>query len=118
MNDTSRPDDNPILGMAAALAAFFLFTVMNVFAKLLADEHSVIEIAFWRNLVALLPFLGIALLAPRRGIHRLQAKPGLVITRPERLTPENFQAAARLTGIIMEQPFANAIADPGGESLG
>ena len=67
--------------MAAARAAFFLFTVMNVFAKLLADEHSVVEIAFWRNLVALMPFLAIALLAPQRGIHRLQAKPGLVIAR-------------------------------------
>ena len=82
--DNPGPDqstDNPILGMAAALAAFFLFTVMNVCAKLLADEHSVIEITFWRNLVALLPFLAIALLAPRRGIHRIQAKPGLVILR-------------------------------------
>jgi hypothetical protein len=38
-----------VLGMAAALAAFFLFTLMNVFAKLLAAEHSVIEIAFWRS---------------------------------------------------------------------
>lgn len=73
--------EHVILGMAAALAAFFLFTVMNVCAKLLAEDHSVIEIAFWRNLIALAPFLGIALLAPKRGIHRLQAKPGLVIAR-------------------------------------
>ncbi len=81
MSNEARPADNPVLGMAAALAAFFLFTLMNVFAKLLAEQHSVIEIAFWRTLVALLPFLAIALLAPRRGIHRLQAKPGLVILR-------------------------------------
>lgn len=81
MSTGKQSPDNPILGMAAALAAFFLFTLMNVFAKLLADEHSVVEIAFWRNLIALLPFLAIALLAPKRRIYRIQAKPGLVIFR-------------------------------------
>lgn len=49
--------DNPFLGMMAGIAAFFMLAVMNVFAKLLADHHSVIEIAFFRNLVAVIPFL-------------------------------------------------------------
>lgn len=83
-SETNAPNagaDHVVLGMAAALAAFFLFTVMNVCAKLLADEHSVIEITFWRNLVALLPFLAIAVLAPRRRIHHIQARPMLVILR-------------------------------------
>ena len=43
--------------MAAAIGAFFMFTVMNTFAKLLSANHSVIEIAFYRNLIACLPFL-------------------------------------------------------------
>lgn len=49
--------DNPVLGMLAGIAAFFLLAVMNMFAKLLADHHHVIEIAFYRNLIATLPFL-------------------------------------------------------------
>ena len=43
--------------MVAALAAFFMFTVMNVFAKLLSANHSVVEIAFYRKLIASVPFL-------------------------------------------------------------
>ncbi len=73
--------NNVVLGMAAAMAAFFLFTLMNVFAKKLAEQHSVIEIAFWRNLVALLPFLAMALLAPQKQLFRLRAKPFWVILR-------------------------------------
>ena len=47
--------EHVILGMTAALGAFLMFTVMNVFAKLLSASHSVIEISFYRNLVACLP---------------------------------------------------------------
>ncbi len=49
--------DNPLIGMLAGIAAFFLLAVMNVFAKLLSEHHHVIEIAFYRNLIATLPFL-------------------------------------------------------------
>lgn len=49
--------DNYLLAMGAAVVAFFLFAVMNVFAKLLADHHHVIEVAFYRNLIAVMPFL-------------------------------------------------------------
>lgn len=45
------------MGMIAGIAAFFLLAVMNVFAKLLSEHHHVIEIAFYRNLIATLPFL-------------------------------------------------------------
>lgn len=64
--------------MMAALAAFFMFTVMNVFAKLLSVNHSVIEIAFYRNLIASLPFLFMVFVLGRREILVIQSKPSLV----------------------------------------
>ena len=48
--------DHVVRGMIAAMGAFFMFTIMNVFAKLLSENHSVIEIAFYRNLIACMPF--------------------------------------------------------------
>jgi EamA domain-containing membrane protein RarD len=51
--DNQMPhEEHVVRGMIAAMGAFFLFTVMNVFAKLLSANHSVIEIAFYRNLIA------------------------------------------------------------------
>jgi drug/metabolite transporter (DMT)-like permease len=64
--------------MAAALGAFFMFTVMNVFAKLLSAHHSVIEIAFYRNLIACLPFLFMVFVLGRREILVIRSKPSLV----------------------------------------
>jgi drug/metabolite transporter (DMT)-like permease len=70
--------EHVVRGMVAALAAFFMFTVMNVFAKLLSANHSVIEIAFYRNLIACLPFLFIVFVLGRREILVIQSKPSLV----------------------------------------
>ncbi|MCB1529464.1 MAG: DMT family transporter [Rhodospirillales bacterium] len=67
--------DNPILGMAAGAAAFFLFAVMMVFAKILSETHHVIEIAFYRNLIATLPFLFIIFVMGKRDILVIQKKP-------------------------------------------
>jgi drug/metabolite transporter (DMT)-like permease len=64
--------------MAAALAAFFMFTVMNVFAKLLSENHSVIEIAFYRNLIASMPFLVLVFVLGRRDVLVIRSKPSLV----------------------------------------
>jgi len=64
--------------MVAALGAFFMFTVMNVFAKLLSAQHSVIEIAFYRNLIASMPFLFIVFVLGRRQILVIRSKPSLV----------------------------------------
>jgi len=80
------PQENPdrehrehvVLGMAAAMGAFFMFTVMNMFAKLLSENHSVIEIAFYRNLIACVPFLVMIFAFGRREILVLRAKPVLV----------------------------------------
>jgi drug/metabolite transporter (DMT)-like permease len=70
--------EHVIRGMVAALAAFFMFTVMNVFAKLLSANHSVIEIAFYRNLIACLPFLFLVFVLGRREILVIKSKPSLV----------------------------------------
>jgi drug/metabolite transporter (DMT)-like permease len=70
-----------VLGMTAAMGAFFMFTVMNMFAKLLSENHSVIEIAFYRNLIASVPFLLAAFAFGRREILVVRSKPVLVGTR-------------------------------------
>jgi drug/metabolite transporter (DMT)-like permease len=70
--------EHVVLGMAAAMGAFFSFTVMNMFAKLLSANHSVIEIAFYRNLIASLPFLIMVFAFGRREILVLRTKPTLV----------------------------------------
>lgn len=67
--------------MIAALAAFFMFTVMNVFAKILSETHSVVEIAFYRNLIAAMPFLFIVFALGRREILVINTKPSLIALR-------------------------------------
>ena len=64
--------------MSAAMGAFFMFTVMNMFAKLLSTNHSVIEIAFYRNLIACIPFLIMIFVFGRREILVIHSKPSLV----------------------------------------
>jgi len=70
--------EHVVLGMTAAMGAFFSFTVMNMFAKLLSANHSVIEIAFYRNLIACLPFLIMIFAFGRREILVIRTKPSLV----------------------------------------
>lgn len=70
--------EHVVLGMTAAMGAFFSFTVMNTFAKLLSVNHSVIEIAFYRNLIASLPFLVMIFVFGKREILVLKARPVLV----------------------------------------
>jgi drug/metabolite transporter (DMT)-like permease len=64
--------------MLAGMAAFFMFTVMNVFAKLLSARHSVIEIGFYRNLIACMPFLFMVFVLGRRDILVIRSKPTMV----------------------------------------
>jgi len=70
--------EHVVLGMIAAMGAFFMFTVMNVFAKLLSSNHSVIEIAFYRNLIASIPFLVAIFVFGHREILVLRSKSVLV----------------------------------------
>ena len=80
MSDESAPAhrEHVVLGMAAAMGAFFMFSVMVMFAKLLSDNHSVIEIAFYRNAIASVPFLFMVFVLGRREILVLRTKPRLV----------------------------------------
>ncbi len=73
--------DSPLLGMAAAAGAFFALSVMALLAKLLSSTHHVVEIAFWRNLLALLPFLIAIGVFRQRQILKIQSKPRVVVTR-------------------------------------
>ncbi len=70
--------DRVVRGMLAGLAAFFMLSVMNVFAKLLSVNHSVIEIAFYRNLIATLPFLFLVFVLGRRDILVIRSQPMMV----------------------------------------
>ena len=63
------------------MGAFFMFTLMNVFAKLLSANHSVIEIAFYRNLIACLPFLFLVFALGRRDILVIRSQPRAVVFR-------------------------------------
>ena len=58
-----------------------MFTVMNVFAKLLSTNHSVIEIAFYRNLIACMPFLFLVFVLGKRDILVIRSSPSLVGVR-------------------------------------
>lgn len=73
--------ENVVLGMAAGLGAHFMFSVMVLCAKVLSTNHSVIEIAFYRNAIGTVPFLFVILVLGRRDILRLHTKPVLVISR-------------------------------------
>lgn len=70
--------DHVVLGMAAAAGAFFMYSIMVVFAKMLSVNHSVIEVAFYRNLVASIPFLVIVFAFGRRDILVIRTKPTTV----------------------------------------
>ena len=66
------------LGMAAGMGAYFMFSIMVLFAKLLSVNHSVVEIAFYRNLIGSVPFLFVVFALGRRDILVLRTRPVLV----------------------------------------
>lgn len=73
--------DSPVIGMAAAIGAFCMLSTMSLFAKLLSETHHVVEIAFWRNLLALVPFLVAIVVFRQRQILKIHSKPIVVFTR-------------------------------------
>ncbi len=81
INSDKKHHDNIILGMSAGLAAFFMLAVMNVFAKLLSETYHVIEIAFYRNLIATLPFLFMIFILNKREIMEINSRKKGVIAR-------------------------------------
>ncbi len=83
MAETQQKDESEHLvrGMWAAAGAIFMFTLMNATAKHLSASHSVIEIVFFRNLIACVPFLLAGFAFGRREIFVIQSKPRLIVTR-------------------------------------
>ena len=81
MSDPQGHQEHMLTGMAAAAGAMFLFAIMNGLAKHLSETHSVIEIAFWRNLFASLPFLAAVFLAGRRDLLVIKSAPRLLVIR-------------------------------------
>ena len=73
--------DHIMKGMIAGVAAFFMLAVMNVFAKMLSETHHVVEIAFYRNLIATLPFLFMIFIMGKREILKINQRPRGVIAR-------------------------------------
>ena len=73
--------DNIIKGMIAGLAAFGMLAVMNVFAKLLSETHHVIEIAFYRNFIATIPFIFMIFVMNKREILKINSRPKGVLAR-------------------------------------
>jgi len=73
--------DHVVRGMVAGMGAFFMFTVMNLFAKLLSSNHSIIEIVFYRNLIACLPFLFMVFVLGKRDILVIRSQPAMVGVR-------------------------------------
>ncbi len=78
---TTERTDNPVLGMVYAIAAFFTFAVMNVFAKMLSEHHHVIEVAFYRNLIATLPMLFLIFGMGKKEILVIRSSPRAVVIR-------------------------------------
>jgi drug/metabolite transporter (DMT)-like permease len=73
--------DRVALGMAASAASFFMLNTMNVFAKLLSANHSALEVAFYRNLIATIPFaVWFFLLGHREGL-KIQGRPAPLVLR-------------------------------------
>lgn len=83
MSEAPQPEhvENPILGMTCAIAAFFTFAVMNVFAKMLSEHHHVIEVAFYRNLIATLPLLFMIYAMGKKEILVIRSSPRAVVIR-------------------------------------
>lgn len=73
--------DNILKGMIAGILAFFMLAVMNVFAKLLSETHHVIEIAFYRNLIATIPFLFAIFILGKKDILKISEKPKTIVSR-------------------------------------
>lgn len=67
--------------MGCAIAAFFVFAVMNVFAKKLSETHHVIELGFYRNFIAMLPMLFLIYGMGKKDILVIRSNPRGVVAR-------------------------------------
>lgn len=72
--------DNVVKGMASAFAAFAMFAVMMVSAKMLSEHYHVAEIAFYRNVIAFFPLILVLLIKKDFSLFKTK-KPKAVIIR-------------------------------------
>jgi len=72
--------DIPLRAIGLALIAYFLLTLMNMLAKILVEDHHIVEIAFYRNLVSVMPLLGFILVTRQYHLFRT-AKPKALAAR-------------------------------------
>ena len=78
--EPSLHSDKLIKAVFFCISAHFLFFIMAWGAKYLAATHHVIEIAFYRNLIAFLPIFAFILLAKKTYLFRTK-KPRLIVLR-------------------------------------
>lgn len=72
--------DRTSIAIAYCLAAHFMFAIMGTCAKYMSETHHVAEIAFYRNLLVLIPFLIFMIIPKNR--HLLKTyKPKLIAIR-------------------------------------
>lgn len=84
MAETTQQKDESehlVRGMWAGAGAIFMFMLMNMIAKHLSANHSVLEIVFFRNLIACVPFLIAGFAFGRREIFVIQSKRLMIATR-------------------------------------
>jgi drug/metabolite transporter (DMT)-like permease len=80
MNITKPHTDKIFIGALFCLAAHFFFFIMGWSAKYLSQTHHVAEIAFYRNLIVLLPLL-IFILIPKNRHYSKTTQPRWVAFR-------------------------------------
>jgi len=101
----SPPPDNAKIGILCVLASTFFFNGLNAIAKWLTTDYSVIEITFFRNLLAFLPCLVYVL-----------AGPGLDALKTGRLPLHLFRGVAGFGSMLLVftafglLPIADAVA--------
>lgn len=80
MSIKTSPKDQIIKGAIYACIAFFSFTIMQALNKLMSGHHHVVEIAFWRNLLALIPCAIYALVSGQTRLFKT-TMPGTLAVR-------------------------------------
>lgn len=78
---STKHKDHIIKGMACAATAYFMLSMMMVFSKLLSQTHSVIEVSFYRNLIAVLPLLFLIFIMGKHDIMKIRSNPKILILR-------------------------------------
>ena len=72
MTDALDKNDRIFIGIALGLTAFFMFAVMNAAAKLLTDTHHVLEVSFYRGVIAAIPFVIYILIKKRFDLFKVK----------------------------------------------